>query len=170
MLPEEDIDKTLANPACKLIDIHGFFVKNSKEIRQPEIFACAKALRHSHSKVAAIGYCFGGWACFRLAAKGQNLVDAISTAHPSLLEKAEIDAVGVPTQIIAPEFDHVLTAELKEYCNKTIPTLEIPYQYDFYPGLNHGFAVKGDIKDPKQKLGLERANNAIVSWFKENLY
>ncbi|KGY15752.1 hypothetical protein PABG_11410 [Paracoccidioides brasiliensis Pb03] len=36
---------------------------NSREIREPEIFACAKALRQkSYKKVGAIGFCYGGWA------------------------------------------------------------------------------------------------------------
>lgn len=154
----------------KLLDFPGFIGRNSKEIREPEIFACAKALKSQFKKVGAIGYCYGGWGCFRLAAKGNNLLDCVSVAHPSLLEKTEIDALGVPTQILAPETDPQLTPELKEYCNKVIPGLGISYQYDYYPGLVHGFAVKGDPKDGKQKEGLERAKNAAVAWFKEYLH
>src|SRR4051812_31156476 len=42
---------------------------------------------------------------------GRNggLDDCISTAHPSLLEKCEIEAVTVPVQILAPEFDPIFT-------------------------------------------------------------
>jgi len=171
VIPEEKIDEGLADPAkMKLLDLPGFIGRNSKEIRSPEIFACAKALRASYKKVGAIGYCYGGWACFRLAAKGENLLDCVSIAHPSLLEKSEIDTLGVPAQIIAPETDSQLTPELKEYCNKVIPGLGIPYQYDYYPGLVHGFAAKGDQNDPKQKAGLERAKNSAVTWFNEYLH
>ncbi|KAK5136317.1 hypothetical protein LTR08_003690 [Meristemomyces frigidus] len=169
VLPEDDIDETLKNPARKLIDIPGFFAANSKQIRQPEIFSCARALRAQHAKVGAVGYCFGGWACFRLGAKELHLVDCISVAHPSLLEKSEIDNLSVPTQIIAPEHDYLLTPELKEYCNTTIPRLGVAYQYDFYPGLEHGFAVRGDPEDVRTKVGLERAKNAVVMWFNEHL-
>lgn len=80
-----------------------FIGRNGKEQRQPEIFAAAKELRSKYKKVGAIGYCYGGWACFRLAAKGQNLLDCVSVAHPSLLSKDEIDNLGVPVQILAPE-------------------------------------------------------------------
>jgi dienelactone hydrolase len=86
------------------------------------------------------------------------------------VEKSEIDTLAVPTQILAPEIDPALTPELKEYCNRVIPTLGIPYQYDYYPGLRHGFAAKGDPEDEVQRNGLERAKNAAVSWFNQWLH
>ena len=154
----------------KKLDMDAFVERNSKEIRGPEIFTAAKALKAQYKKVGAAGYCYGGWACFQLGAKGNNLIDAISVAHPSILEESEIDAVAVPTQILAPETDPQLTPELKEYVNRVIPGLGIPYQYDYYPGLVHGFATRGDPNDPKQREGLERAKNATVSWFNEFLH
>ncbi|TVY50772.1 Hydrolase tropI [Lachnellula cervina] len=156
--------------ALKKLDMPGFMGRNSKENRGPEVFACARALKSQYKKVGAAGYCFGGWASFQLGAKGNDLIDAISVGHPSLLVKGEIDALSVPTQILAPETDPQLTPELKEYCNRVIPGLGIPYQYDYYPGLVHGFAVKGDPNNAEQKAGLERAKNATVSWFKEFLH
>lgn len=152
------------------VDLPGLLKRNSKEIRQPEIFACAKALKQQYKRVGAIGFCYGGWACFRLGAKGENLVDCISMAHPSLVEKSEIDAVGVPVQIMAPETDQQFTPELKEHSNKVIPALGLDYDYQYFPGLVHGFAVKGDQSDKKQKDGLERAKNAAVAWFAQYLH
>ncbi|KAK4695676.1 hypothetical protein P7C71_g2104, partial [Lecanoromycetidae sp. Uapishka_2] len=102
--------------------------------------------------------------------KRQNLVDCISTAHPSALTKEEIDAVAVPVQILASEHDPQFTPELKEYVNKVIPSLNVEYDYQYFPGLIHGFAVRGDQSDPKQKLGLERAKNAAVGWFAQMLH
>lgn len=169
MLPEEAVDETLKNPASKLIDIPAFFATNSRSVREPEIFSCARALRAQYPKLGAVGYCFGGWACFRLAAQNIKLVDCISVAHPSLLEKDDVENVSVPTQIIAPEHDYLLTEELKEYCNKMIPKKGLPYRYDFYPGLAHGFAVKGDPSDQGASRGLERAKNSVVGWFNEHL-
>ncbi|KUJ07821.1 endo-1,3-1,4-beta-D-glucanase [Mollisia scopiformis] len=152
------------------LDMPSFTGRHSKKIRGPEIFACAKALKAQYKKIGAVGYCYGGWASFQLGAKGNNLVDAVSVAHPSQVTTKEVDALGVPTQILAPEFDQQLTPELKEYCNRIIPGLGIPYRYDYYPGLVHGFAAKGDPNNPKQKEGLERAKNATVSWFNQFLH
>jgi len=154
----------------KLFDLHGFLARNSKDIRRPEIFACAKILRSEYQKVGAIGYCYGGWGCVELAAKGNDIVDCITLAHPTFVLTSDIDNLAVPTQIIAPEVDNQLTPELKEYCNKVIPTLGIQYRYDYYPGLRHGFASRGDPTNATQKDGLERAKNAAVSWFNEFLH
>jgi dienelactone hydrolase len=87
-------------------DLMAFIGRNSKEIRFPEIEKTTKELKSKYKKVGAIGYCYGGWAVFQLGAKGKNLVDCISTAHPSLLTKEEIDAVGVPVQILCELGQH----------------------------------------------------------------
>lgn len=101
---------------------------------------------------------------------GKKLVDCISTAHPSLLTKEEIDAVAVPVQILAPEHDPQLTPELKAHANSVIPSLNLEYDYQYFPGLTHGFAVRCDQSDAKQKQGLERAKNAAVGWFAQFLH
>lgn len=64
MLAENGIAKLVATG-----DIQAFIARSSREVREPEIFACARALRTEHGfrKVGASGYCYGGWACFRLA-------------------------------------------------------------------------------------------------------
>lgn len=152
---------------AKKFDLMAFLGRHSKEIRYPEILAAATALKKEHGfkKVGAIGFCYGGWAVFQLGAKSNPIVDCISMAHPSLMTKGEIEAVGVPVQILAPETDQMLTPELKEFCNQTIPTLGVEYDYQYFPGLAHGFATRGDMKNPVQKKGLERAKNAAVHWF-----
>ena len=96
---------------------------------------------------------------------GNNLVDAISTAHPSLLKKDEIDNIAVPVQIHAPEHDPAFTQELKEHANSVIPTLNVAYDYQYYPGQTHGFACKADESKPEAKKAMERAKNAAVAWF-----
>lgn len=148
-----------------------FIGRNSKEIRFPEIKAAAQEMRSlGFKKTAAIGYCYGAWACFQLGSKENKLVDCISMAHPSLVTKEEIDNVAVPVQIMAPETDPMFVPELKEHANKVIPTLGVEYDYQYFPGLSHGFAAKGDASDPKQKAGLERAKNAAVMWFTQHLH
>ncbi|KAI5922452.1 putative hydrolase [Camillea tinctor] len=152
------------------VDIKGFIGKNTRDIRRGEIFAAAKALRAQYKRVGAVGFCFGGWAVFELGAKGVDLVDCIATAHPSLLTKEDIDKVGVPVLVQAPERDAVYTQELKDYSNKVIPTLNIPYEYHFFPGVEHVFAVRGNPKDETERKAMLRAKNSTVSWLKQWLH
>jgi dienelactone hydrolase len=147
-----------------------FVGRHSKEIRGPQMFELARELKTRHPKVGAVGYCYGGWAVFQLGANGNHLVDCISTAHPSFLTTREIEDSSVPVQIIAPENDHQLTPELREFCNKTIPALGLHYAYEFFPGLGHGFAIRGDPSDPVQKKGFERAKSAVVYWLGQHLH
>lgn len=150
-------------------DIPAFIGRNNKDLRYPEIKAAAQALKSEYPKVGAIGYCYGGWAIFRLSAD-PSLVDAVATAHPSLVEKSELDGIKVPVQILAPETDSMFTPELKEYANKVIPTLGVPYEYVYFPGLVHGFAARGDESNKVQKEGLEKAKNNMVTFFSEFLH
>ncbi|KAK3065505.1 hypothetical protein LTS18_006216 [Coniosporium uncinatum] len=161
---------TLEDPEKrKNFDLMAFIGRHSKEIRYPEIESFAKELRSKYKKVGAIGFCYGGWAVFKLAAKGNDLLDCVSTAHPSLLEKSEVSNLGVPTQLLIPETDQMFTPELKEFSLKTLPEIGVEFDYQYFPGLVHGFAAKGDENDKKQKDGLERAKNAAVGWFVQYL-
>jgi dienelactone hydrolase len=150
-------------------DIPAFIKRNSKALRFPEIKAAAQTLKSEYPKVGAIGYCYGGWAVFQLGSD-PCLVDVVVTAHPSLLEESEIDAVKVPIQILAPEVDQMFTTELKEHSNKVIPTLGVPYKYVHFPGLVHGFSTRGNETDSLQKAGLEKAKNNAVTFLKEYLH
>lgn len=152
------------------LNLPEFTKLNNKNVREPEITEFAKALRAQYKRTAAVGFCFGGPVVFRLGAKGRNLVDCISAAHPTFLEKEEIANVGVPIQIIAPEIDPQFTQELKSYSNEIIPTLGVPYDYQYFPGLEHGFATRGDPKIPREREGMQRAKNAAVLWLRQWLH
>lgn len=159
-----------SNPEkAKNFSIPEFIGRHGKDKRWPEIKACAQALKKQYSKVVAIGFCYGGWACFKLAAD-PSLIDAISTAHPSLLEKSEVDAVKVPVQVLSPENDFAYTEELKKYTLESLPKTGVPWEYIYFPKMNHGFAARGDPNDKAQKEGLERAKRVAVNFFAEYLH
>ena len=147
------------------LDLKAFITNNSKEIRGPQIFAVAKKLRSQYKRLGAVGHCYGGWACFQLGAKGNDLVDAISVAHPSLLTKEEIDAVAVPVQVNSPEHDSQYTPEMKTHTVETLTKLGFPFDYQYFPGREHGFAVRGNPQDKEEQKDMIRAKNATASWF-----
>jgi dienelactone hydrolase len=154
------------------IDLAGYIAKNSREIREPEIFECARALRQKHKKVGAVGFCYGGWACLRLAAKEHQppLVDCISIGHPSLLVDKDIDEVGqVPVQILAPEIDHVYTAELKLRTFQTLQKLGVQFDYQHFAGAEHACFIRGDDRKSGEREAMVRGKNAAVAWLKQYL-
>ncbi|KAJ5819456.1 Alpha/Beta hydrolase protein [Penicillium riverlandense] len=152
------------------LDLKGFIERNGREQREPEIFDCARALRQQlgYKKVGAVGYCYGGWASLRLGAKEHTsvpLVDCIAIGHPSLLIKRDIDEVAVPVQILAPEIDKAYTTELKLHTFEALQRLNVPFDYQHFPGVVHACLVRGDEKKPGERAAMERGKNAVVAWF-----
>ncbi|EMD66835.1 hypothetical protein COCSADRAFT_169722 [Bipolaris sorokiniana ND90Pr] len=95
---------------------------------------------------------------------GNGLVDCISTAHPSLLEM-EIEKVGVPVQILAPENNFMFLPDMKAFVNMVIPNLGVPYDYQHFSGVEHGFATRGDMNSHEYNAAV-RAHCATIDWFK----
>jgi dienelactone hydrolase len=149
------------------IDLAGFAARNSRDIREPEIFECARALRRQYSKVGASGFCYGGWAVFRLGAREHNppLVDAISTGHPTWLTKDDIDNVAVPVQILAPELDAAFPPEMKSYAFETILKKGVMFDYQHYPGVEHACFTRGDEEVKGEREAMEHGKAAAVAWF-----
>ncbi|KAI0525518.1 dienelactone hydrolase [Xylaria bambusicola] len=156
------------------IDLAALAAENSREIRGPEMVACAKALKSEHGfkRLASIGFCYGGWGVCYLASKerGEKLVDTVTMAHPSWLVEEDIANLTVPVQILAPEFDQAFTPELKSYTFKTLLELNLPFNYVHYPGIVHGALVRGSDEVPKEREAMAAAKNSAVTWFKQQLH
>lgn len=164
-----DFDLVLTEQWDK-IDLAGFMGRNSREIREPEIFACARALREQYKVVGAIGYCYGGWAVYRLGAREHQpkpLVDFVSTGHPSLLTEKDVDEVAVPVQMLAPEIDFMYSAEMKSYTFETLQKLNLPFEWHHFPKVQHGCLARGDEKVPGEREAMVRGKNAAINWFRQ---
>lgn len=161
------------------LDMEGFRKRNARSIREPEIFACATALRqeHGYKSLGAIGYCYGGWAVLRLAASQHNppLVNCIVAGHPSWITEADIDGVGdIPLQILAPERDGQFPDELKMYTFKKLvlerKTFEggngVSVEWVHFPGVDHGCLTKGDERVSGEREAMVRGKDSAVSWFR----
>ncbi|EJD36890.1 dienelactone hydrolase family protein [Auricularia subglabra TFB-10046 SS5] len=154
------------------LDVRGFLERNAREVREPEILSCARELRAQYAKVGAVGFCYGGWAVFRLGAKehaAAALVDCITAGHPSLLTAKDIDEVAVPTQVLASEIDPVYTAELKTHTFLKLQELGVPFDYQHFPGVEHGCFSRGDETTPGERSAMERGKNATVAWLLQYL-
>jgi len=151
------------------IDAPGFVKKNSREISEPEIFDCARALRRKHKYVGAVGFCYGGWAVFRLGSKEHQppLVNCVTAGHPSLLTKKDIEEVVVPVQVLAPEIDPTYTAELKRYSFETFTKMGVPFDYQHFPRVAHACLVRGDKKKAGEREAMARGKNAAVGWLRQ---
>lgn len=167
----EELDKeTVLAGHFHKIDLVAFRSRNDRHIREPEIFACAKALREEKGfkKIGAVGYCYGGWAVLRLAA-GPPLVDAIVCAHPSWVTKEDFENVTVPVQFLSPEVDGQFPDELKLYAFQKVVlgTKSVPLEWVHFPGVAHGCLTKGDESIEGEREAMAKGKDAAVRWFKE---
>lgn len=149
----------------KHFDVMAFFGRNAKEIRFPEMQKVVKELSTDYSKLGAVGFCYGGWAVLQLAAKeNQPGVSFISTAHPSSTTPAEITSTTLPVQFLIPEYDPQFTSELRSLANEQA---QLTFgEYVDFPGVAHGFAVKGDPSNEVQRAALEKAMQQFLEFAK----
>jgi dienelactone hydrolase len=182
------------------LDMAGFMARNGRETREGKIFECAKALRKEvesmeaggdrgkkvkgKGRVAAVGFCYGGWAALRLGASlalpspippssssppsspalTKPLVDGVVIGHPSLVTSSDIHNVIVPTQILVVEHDPVFTVELKTLTVSSLMERGVPFDFQFFPGVEHGSLLRGDEEKKGEREAMLRARDAAVAW------
>lgn len=149
------------------LDLPNFMQTNNRHAREPEIVKFARYLRSKYTKVCAVGFCYGGWAVMRLGAQEHQpaLVDCIVAAHPSFLTEKDVDEVAVPVHMLAPEEDQMYTAELKRHTFDSLLNRKVPFDYQHFPGVEHGCFIRGDLRKPGEQDAMLQGRKAAVAWF-----
>ncbi|KAF2398941.1 alpha/beta-hydrolase [Trichodelitschia bisporula] len=131
------------------------------------IEAAVKGLRDMGVKqIGAVGYCFGGRYVVRFLAKGRG-VDAGFLAHPSGVEKGEWESVSGAVSVAAAETDSAFPAAKRHEAEDVLKGKAVPYQVTLYSGVEHGFAVRGEVTDKKKRFAKEGAFLQAIRWFDE---
>ncbi|KAJ7038567.1 dienelactone hydrolase endo-1,3,1,4-beta-D-glucanase [Mycena alexandri] len=147
----------------KWLETHG-----SAETRPPldKVIAALKA--DGVASFAAVGYCFGARYVFDLAF--ENLISSGAVAHPSLLEvpadlEKYVATSRAPLLINSCTNDVRFPHEAQAKADEVFANFAPGYKREYFEGCTHGFAVRGDLSDPKVKAGKEGAFKATVEWF-----
>ncbi|KAJ5138328.1 uncharacterized protein N7515_003176 [Penicillium bovifimosum] len=150
------------------VDFPTWLPKHQPENVEPVIDSTIKYLRETLGvkKIGAVGYCFGGkYVCRYLNGK----IDVGYTAHPSFVTHEELGAIKGPLSIAAAEVDSIFTTQLRHESEDTLIKAAQPWQINLFSGVSHGFAVRADLSDPKQKWAKEQAFCQAVGWFNQYL-
>lgn len=144
-----------------------FLAKHSINVTDPIIEATVRYLKEDlgFEKIATTGYCFGGRYAFRFVADGKGANVAFA-AHPSLLQDDEILAAEGAVSVAAAEMDGLMPAERRHEIETLLQSSGVEYQMSLYSGTFHGFGVRADVSDPRQKFAKESAFLQAVMWFK----
>ena len=68
-----------------------------------------------------------------------------------------------------PETDAIFPAELRHESEAVLKDVKQPYQINLYSGVQHGFAVRGDVKNQQARYAKESAFLQACAWFDEYL-
>jgi len=125
------------------------------------------------TRIGTTGYCFGAMPAFYLAIKNESHVTVIAHPSPSVtgdLEKYKA-ASKAPLLINSCETDPAFPAEAQATADKIFGEGKFApgYERTYWEGCTHGFAVRGDLTNPKIKAGKEGAFKASVEFFQKYL-
>ncbi|KAK3058174.1 hypothetical protein LTR09_001252 [Extremus antarcticus] len=134
----------------------------------PIVTAVLKDLRSTHGSktIGSVGYCFGAKYVARFSAEGKG-IDVGCMAHPSFVDADEVKKMRAPLSIAAAETDQIFPAEKRRETEDILKEHDIPYQLCLYSDVEHGFAVKADLSNKRQKFAKEAAFLQHVQWFDE---
>lgn len=95
------------------------------------------------SKLAAIGYCFGGSTALQLAYTGADL-DAVATFHAALPTPSEAEAKAIKPRILVCHGadDKFIPDEAIKAFKGALDKAGAKYEFIAYPGAVHSFTVK----------------------------
>ena len=116
------------------------------------------------SKIAAIGYCFGGSTALQLAYSGAD-VKAVSTFHAALPAPTPEQAKAIKAKILVNHGadDSFVSQESIDKFKAALKAADVSLQFESYPGTVHSFAVKA--ADAKMIKGMAyNADADAKSW------
>ncbi|KAJ5935030.1 Dienelactone hydrolase [Penicillium verhagenii] len=135
----------------------------------PIVAATIKYMRETLGvkRIAAVGYCFGARYVTRFLKDGQ--INVGYHAHPTGTTHEDLAAIQGPLSISAAEIDSAFPAKLRHESEEILAKTGQEWQINLFSGVVHGFAVRADLSDSKQKWAKEQAFCQAVTWFNRHL-
>ncbi|EKM50541.1 uncharacterized protein PHACADRAFT_263879 [Phanerochaete carnosa HHB-10118-sp] len=152
-----------------------WFGRNGPDFSEPRIRKVLAALKEQGvTKIGVTGFCYGARSGFNLAF--ENAITALAVSHPSLLQiPKDIETLkeksNVPVLINSCTIDTQFPIESQQKTDELLGNgqYKAGYERTYWEGCTHGFAVRGDLSDPKVLAGKEGAFKATCNWFHKHL-
>ncbi|OSX59650.1 hypothetical protein POSPLADRAFT_1075258 [Postia placenta MAD-698-R-SB12] len=167
-----DHEPTFTTKALKMLMIFvfvPFVLRNSKSAQSTKIGGLLAHLRGAHpsAKIGFVGYCWGG----RYALTMNPQFDATVAAHPSLVKfPAELEDIGNPVMFLLAANDHGYDGARGRETEKILKGKGLTeVEMHVYDGVNHGWTLRCNMEDPKQKAAREEAKERAIGWFEKYL-
>ncbi|KAJ4490760.1 Alpha/Beta hydrolase protein [Lentinula aciculospora] len=151
-------------------DRDAWIAKHGYDQSRPLIDKVYEALKEKGvARFGAVGYCYGAIITFPLAI--ENKLNAAVVSHPSRITPERLqeyfNSSKAPLLINSCEFDNAFPPEVCEKSDEIFGEDRFGpgYKRVHWEGCKHGFAVRGDMSDPKVKAGKDGAFKETVEWF-----
>ncbi|KAJ7471972.1 Alpha/Beta hydrolase protein [Mycena latifolia] len=118
----------------------------------------------AESKYCAVGYCFG--ARFVMALGATDDIVAAAFAHPALLTEDHFRNLKHPLLLSCAEHDFTFSLESRRRAEDILIETKAKYQFQVFSGVQHGFAVRGDLENPDHRWAKEESARGIIGWFR----
>lgn len=170
------------------VDLPAWVSRHGRDFTRPIIDKVIDGLKQDGAtRFAATGYCFGGLLTVDLKFEielihisGRYVFDlgfdnAISTSiatHPSMLEcpgdfESYVSKSAAPLLLNTGGLDVYFPPKIYGTIDTIFEGFAPGYKRTLYEGCAHGFAVRGDISDPKVKQAKESAFEESIKWLKK---
>ncbi|KAK9448585.1 Alpha/Beta hydrolase protein [Limtongia smithiae] len=149
--------------------IAAFLYLTRPAVMQPKIFQLARDLKEKHPDLPlfAVGFCWGGKYSLPLgtAKMTPGIMTAVAAEHPSMLTIPDDVAAVVPMSVGFGEKDTYISERTIDGIRKALGESGMDHEIISYTGMEHGFAVRGDVRKPDVKEGMTQAKDQVLNWF-----
>ena len=119
-----------------------------------------------NTKIGVAGFCWGGRYAMLLGQStfaDEPLVDAVFAGHPSLVSiPADVKYPCCPASIAVASTDSVFSLKMADQVEKIWAKVEdIKFEFVIYEGAKHGFCIRGNMKNEKEKEHMIKAIDQV---------
>ena len=148
-------------------------MKHREAVSKPIIDKFIDHVKHipGTGKVGALGFCWGGRYAILATHGGAGGVDAGYACHPAMVGiPADLDPVSKPLSLAFGDQDSLVNQEaVGQFIDVLGKKKDIPHEIRIYEDQIHGFAVRGDENNEKDKKAMDDAFKQGIDWFNKYL-
>ncbi|RPD64754.1 alpha/beta-hydrolase [Lentinus tigrinus ALCF2SS1-6] len=109
------------------------------------------------------GYCFG--APYVMEHLTTDWIRAGAFGHPAFLNEDHFRHIKKPLLLSCSEIDHTFPLESRRRAEDILVEEKKTYFIQVFGSVAHGFALRGDPKDPIARWSREESARSILNWF-----
>ncbi|KAJ7131061.1 dienelactone hydrolase [Mycena epipterygia] len=118
------------------------------------------------TKYAAVGYCFGAPYVMDALSESSSTACVGAFGHPAFLNESHFINCARPIFLSCAETDHTFPAPARHRAEALLTAgKKCKFHIQLFSGVEHGFALRGNMEDAYERFTKEESASGIVRWF-----